>query len=105
MSASGVDIESFILNFEGTKRSGDINAIVPPSDCALCDIDWSGLRTMVKKPKSARHARGGVSVTRILDCWESAIVICLDRRDTDPFEVPVRETSVMKVLQALRCPV
>ena len=105
MSASGVGIESFIPNLEGIKRSGDMNVIVPPSDCTLCDIDRSGSRTMVKKPKSARQARGGVSVTRILDCWESAIVIYLDRRDTDPFKVPVRETGVMKVLQTLRCPV
>ena len=36
-----------------------MNAVVPPSNCALHDIGWTGLKTTVMKPKSARQARGG----------------------------------------------
>ena len=72
MSDCGVGIESVRLNFEGTKRSGDMNAFVPPSNVALEDIGLPGSRTMVMRPKSARQARGGVSLDmRMFGCWAS----------------------------------
>jgi hypothetical protein len=106
ISPSGVGNEVLIPNFEGTKSSGDMNAIVPPSNCALHDIGWPGLSIMVIKPKSARQARGGVSLDiRIFACWMSKKGIGHERRDTDPFEVPVCEIDIVEVLQTLGCPV
>ena len=62
MSALGAGAGSSTSNIEGSSSSGDINAIVPPSNCTLHDIGWPGLRTIVIKPKSARQARGGLSL-------------------------------------------
>jgi len=60
LSASGVGIGSVIPNFEGSKSSGCMNIIVPPSNCALHDIGWPGSSTIIVNPKSARQARGGL---------------------------------------------
>ena len=62
MSASVVGSECFIPNFEGCKSSGGMNVNVPPSSCTLHDIGARGSRTIAMKPKSARQARGGVSL-------------------------------------------
>ena len=96
-------IESLKPNFEGTKSSGDMNAFVPPSNCALQDIGLMGSRIMVMKPKSARQARGGVPLDmRMFGCWMSKGNYC-ELKGTDTFEVPMRETSTMKILETLSC--
>lgn len=56
MSASGVGVESSILNIEGAKSSGDVNVIVLYSIGAQHDV-WC---SSVIKWMSARQARGGV---------------------------------------------
>ena len=39
-----------------------MNVVVPPSNCILHDIGWTESKAIVIKPKSARQARGGVSL-------------------------------------------
>jgi hypothetical protein len=56
-------------NFVGARSSGAMNEDMPPSTIAWADIEWSGPRTIVVNPKSARHARGGTSLfTRMFAC-------------------------------------
>jgi len=81
-----------------------MNHSVPPSVCALDDNFWAGSGIAVMKSKSARQARGGVSLEmRMFDCRMSNIKFGLvaRRRDTYPLEVPVHKMGIMKVLQTL----
>jgi len=92
MSACGVD---FALSVSGTKSSGGMNCIVPPTTCALHDNFWSGSRTAVIKSKSARQARWGVSmVTRMFDCPASK----LDRSRNGKPHTPLRSPCVRLIL-------
>jgi len=72
MSASCVGMEFSNPNFAGTKTSGAMNENVPPSATARADSGWSGSRTIIVDPKSARQARGGTSsFMRMFACYTS----------------------------------
>ena len=99
MSASGVGIGFVIPNSEGTKSSGGINGIVPPSNCALHDIGLWGSRTTVMKPKSARQARGGSSLDiRMFACWMLGGGLVSEWENTNSFEISMAETRIVDVL-------
>ena len=70
MSDFCVGTESIKPNLLGTKSSGAINVVLPPSNRTLHDNGWLGSRTIVINPKSARQARGGVSLDmRMFACY------------------------------------
>jgi len=83
-----------------------MNITVPPSNCALHDNFWPGLKTIVVKQKSVRQARGGVSLDmRIFSCQISEKEPVARRWATDPFEVTMCEAGIMEVFQTLGRPV
>jgi len=60
MSACFVGVHLSNPNLEGTRSSGAMKGVVPPSFTDLDDsIPRSGSCTMVMNPKSARHAVTG----------------------------------------------
>ena len=61
MSPSWVGVESLRPNLGGMISSGAVNATTPPSNVGLHETGFWGSSTAVVNPKSARHARGGIS--------------------------------------------
>ena len=84
-----------------------MKVIVPPSIPALQDKGFPGSKTMDMKPKSARQARGGLSLDiRMFACSmvTSGGGVGIGTKNTDPLKVSMYETGGMNVLQSLSCP-